>query len=443
MEENGNLERIDQDYIAINFLERTDRKKDFAIDVDGIAPLEDYIRRKQEKEAEEQDVEGQEEMQTSGALVIPITFANGDTMDLVIGEDWLEIAGIYSSKDGQTTEIQLSPEIQKSILRESTGVQGKIDASMIISTLTPGTLEELQRSIVDENLVPQNKEEFAQRVNSKYPNLVQVSEDTEVTPEEMEEKEEEAEEKVETLPEELRDRIAKVCAENGLDITLLREALEAPPRDLNERLDNTGFQPNGSNVFLLRFGNKGFDANGNDRIIMVQDSLQIDERQYDSMMTDYMIEHRGEDPAKEKGHRHTIIYTDIDGNTTTQELHKEPRDLTYEEKELIQKELEKLQEAANGVKNNPNISKEDKEKLFMQINDKRKALFERYGIYPNLIMEEMEADQDTLEENVGKTEEQDEQERPEPDIDNEDNGEHGFPELGERGGFPFGNHRLF
>ncbi len=58
-------------------------------------------------------------------------------------------------------------------------------------------------------------------------------------------------------------------------------------------------------------------------------------------------------------------------------------------------------------------------------------------------MEEMEADQDTLEENVGKTEEQDEQERPEPDIDNEDNGEHGFPELGERGGFPFGNHRLF
>lgn len=453
MEENGNIERIDQEHIANNFLSKTDREPNFYIDVEGIVPFEQYIKEKNEldKNAQDEPREGeeQEEMESSGAFAIPLTFADGSTLDVIVSKEGVEHGAVHTDPEGKVTSIELSSKNQKAILRALNGIEGKVDAATILAAITPATLEEMQRSIVEDNLVPKDSEELAQKVNAKYPNLVKAPEgkdlsEKETTKEDIEEvqkKQEEAEESLNKAPEEIRDKIAELCSKNNLDINLLKEVMEVPPEAINENIENTGINNNGGNVYCLRFGNKGLDSNGKDRIVMIQgDQPPVDERQYDENMTDYMIEHRGETPETAKKHEHMITYTDIEGNTTVQEIHKEPRDLTYDQKEQMEKELEQLQEAANGVKNNPNISQEEKEELYMQINNKRIAVFEKYGIYPESVMEELNADQERLEE---KTEPEDDEERPEPEIEDEENGEHGFPEYGERGGFPFGNHRLF
>ena len=104
------------------------------------------------------------------------------------------------------------------------------------------------------------------------------------------------------------------------------------------------------------------------RVVMVQGDYAVDNRMYDDYMNDYMNEHRGEKVVKTTEDEHDkLTYTDLDGNTTTCEITREPRDLNCSEKELLIAEMEKLDSAAGQILAS-DMPIEDKTQEIIKIN---------------------------------------------------------------------------
>ena len=400
MDETGNFELIDKARIAAGVTVNSQYGKDIAVDTDGIQLLEDYIRRKNEREAAEKEElerdiveEEPSNEELSGAYVVPISLPNGEKIDLVVNHDGVEIATILAEVEGK--EIELAPELKKEISRSLTGVETSISPELLISYLTPATLEDLQRDLTEENLIPASPEEAVEKIKGNG----EVSDsDIKAVPEEERGNEEPAEvlEEEEAVPTEVRDSLSEILSQIP-DLqdkekykTLRIEAMQITAETLNNNLRNTGFDPNGPHVYCFKFiGGNGLK----DRIIMLQPgSKPVDERQYDDYVSDYMTEHRGQTPQTEKILEHDYIdYVDIDGNKSSQVIKKTPSDLECSQKETLQIEMEKLNDSTKAIMNS-DMSLEDKSRELTKINEKRLDLFKEYGIEVPIVEEEIKAD---------------------------------------------------
>ena len=441
MEETGNVERIDKAKIAAGITLNTQYGKDIAVDTDGIQLLEDYIRRKNEAERNEADAAELAELERdineeeptneelSGAYYAAITLPNGEKIELVVNHDGQEIAKILARSSEK--EIELNPTIQKEISRSLVGVETKLDPEILVSALTPATLEELQRDLVDENLVPNSPEETVEKIKE---NADVRDSDIRAIPQEEREQEDPTEKlEEEAVPKEVRDSLSEILSQipdlqdRDRYKTLRIEAMQITAETLNNNLRNTGFDPNGPHVYCFKFiGGNGLK----DRIIMLQPgSKPVDERQYDDYVSDYMREHRGQTPQTEKILEHDYIdYVDIDGNKSSQVIKKTPSDLECSQKEVLQIELEKLNDSTNSIINS-DLSIEDKSRELTKINEKRLALFKEYGIEVPIVEDEIKADMEITEE-VAENEEREEPrqiEEPEEELEEPKKEDEGSP----------------
>ena len=185
--------------------------------------------------------------------------------------------------------------------------------------------------------------------------------------------------------------------------------MEVRPEIIQDNLENTGIRENNGRVYCLRFRDGG---NIQGRVVMAQGEKVVDDRRYDDYMNDYMNEHKGQKRIKTIEDEHDkLIYTDLDGNTTICEITKEPRDLNCSDKELLQVEMEKLDNASAYILNS-DMPLQAKTQEFMKINNKRLELFKSYGIEVPTVENEIEADieiseevQDYAEERIADEEE--------------------------------------
>ena len=409
MEEQGNLERIDQDYIAAKMTENSSYGKDVAIGVTGIVTFNEYMKeRGYEENNDDQEQQEQEEENVSSYFVVPVTLPDGSRIDVVVNNNGADIASIYTDKEGNVTDFELSSSIKTEIARSINGVETKLAPAAVLSALTPETLEELQKDLAKDQLVPQSNEEVVEKVKEEYPD-VPVSSAAEIgdDEEEIEETAQEIKEAEDEIPAEIRDDISRICSENNLDIRDLKEVMVVSSKTLTTKLPNSGLNQNGENVNLLKFRDKSMGLK--DRVVMSQPGSEIvDERQYDDFLSDYMTEHRGQVPERETKDPHdTIYYTDIHGNTSVQEIKKEPMDLTCTQKEQLMTELEKLNNSTTQIMNS-NLSPESKAEELTKINGKRLDLFKEYGIEVGTVTDEIQADIEITEEiaNNGQEEEE-------------------------------------
>ena len=98
----------------------------------------------------------------------------------------------------------------------------------------------------------------------------------------------------------------------------------------------------------------------------------------------------------------------MDGNTFVADLEREPRDLKMSEKEDLMKEYANLK----ALEEDELASAESEEKranVFKISNERRKALFEKYGIKVPEIESEMTADTRKAEETIAAKEEKKEE----------------------------------
>mgnify|MGYP007056185274 CR=1 FL=1 len=425
----GDFDRIEKEFLIAQALKSTGieeiRSGEVATDVNNVTALEEYNRKVSKKTDE--DVEKSEES-TTGLYVIPITFPDGKSANLVVDNEGKTIACEYKDKDGNITKFELSPEIQTKIQKSMTGISTNMDPRAILSAVTPSTLEELEKSVEEESLIPENNVALAEKIKKQYPDI-----DFDVEPQVKENRNGEIEESTieelediaiakKNIPPEAREIISRVCSENGYKISDLKEIMLVNAVVLKSEMQNTGLDENGAPVCLLRF-RSGAESSLKDRTVMCQlGSEPIDERQYDEYISDYMTEHMGETPNTEKDTEDDyVVYTDLDGNTSAQKIYKEPSDLTYSDKELLQDELKKLDDATSQIIS-ADMPRELKAEELAKINNKRLDLFKKYGIEVPVVEDEIRADDEKLHDEVEEPEE-------EIDLDENDGGrEHEFPE---------------
>ena len=318
--------------------------------------------------------------------VIPVTLPNGEEIEVIVNKNGQDMACMYKDEAGNENSFQLTPRMKK-----------------LIEDMTPENLNDV---IGDEafkkEFLPNNLDKFAEKINKDElvpKNPKHAMKIAGITEEEFQEQEEALNE----VPSETRDAVAKICSENNLDITSLKEVMEVPPQTISDNLEGTGINDNDGKVTCLRFRD-GEKLQG--RVVMVQGDNTVDNRTYDDYMNDYMNEHRGQSVVKSTEDEHDkLAYTDLHGNTTVCEISREPRDLNCSDKEILQAEMEKLDSNAMQIRNS-DMPLEMKTQEIIKINGKRLDLFHEYGVEVPTVENEIEADIEFSEE-VG----QDEKER--------------------------------
>lgn len=315
-------------------------------------------------------------------FVVPVTLPNGQEIEVIVNKDGQDMACMYKDEAGNEKEFQLTPRMKKEI-----------------ETMTPDNLKEvLGEEVYQKEFMPENLDEFAEKVSDDElvpKNKKHAAKIAGITVQELEEKEQEKEEAMNELPAEARDSVARICSEHGLDIASLKEVMEVPPQTISDNLEGTGIKENNGKVTCLRFKD-GEKLQG--RVVMVQGDYAVDNRMYDDYMNDYMNEHKGEKVVKTTEDEHDkLTYTDLDGNTTTCEITREPRDLNCSDKEALIEEMSKLDCAANQILTSE-MPIEDKTQEMIKINGKRKDLFKEYGIEVPIVENEIEADIEISEE---------------------------------------------
>lgn len=443
--------------------------KNCLIDISNISNLENYMQKR--------GYNSEKSNKLAKTYVVPLAvkLPSGEikNIDIVVDSKGQDIAVISDNN-----RIKLSSRIENEILTNSIkgDVKGKVDTETIKNLLSPETLEELAEEIENDTLIP-TPEEAVEKMKQKSSNVdieltdeakqrqsdekedkqdetenkleeneenneskkllknnndieIEEKSDIEINDKQLGEERNEAEkdDEIKQVPEEVRDEIARLCSEHNYDISALKEVMIVNPKVITEKLEETGIAENGPNVYCLRFR----DAKLNDRVVMSQaGKTPVDKQAYDEPMREIMNERRYCSVDKTIEDEHDKIYfTDIHGNTTVAEMRKEPRDLTCDDKERIQKEFEELDKAADIILSS-DMPIEEKAGELQKINDRRIDLFKDYGIEVPEVEGEIKADNEIHKniENEAKADNEIHE-----NIENEDN-EHYLPEEHE---FPAG-----
>ena len=405
----GNKERIDEyinrHYIGSKFIEysnKSGRGTNFAVGVTGIVTLEQYIKEKEPETMQQinSDIE-QENSNQSGAFVVPIVLPTGEILEVVVSNEGEELASIITGEDGSKS-VRLPSKMMSQILNNVNGIQVKIDPSLIKDAVVPNSLEELQRDLAEENLIPENSDDVVRKLKERYPDVK-----AEVADEESFKSIAKTQKKLrsiwERVPEEVREEVAEMRNKEGIDIDHVQEILVAPAKKVNSAIPRSGIDITGEDlVYCVVFNSSKNNTVGSSAIILQPGRNMINERQYDDEIVNFVKDNRQKTLNRQFINEHQAFYTDIDGNTTVQEIHKEPRDLTVDKKLELQKRLMELEEEVKHIMDNPDILPEDKGRALIEINGKRNELFNEYGVYPNLVISEIDADTEIIEEIVDK-----------------------------------------
>ena len=364
--------------------------KNCLVDIPNITSFDTYLKK------EGYNIEkGKNKLGKNYVIPLQVKMSDGkvENFNIIVNSEGQDVSLIYEDK-----EIKVSNRMQNEIISNATkneGLTGKADTELMREVLSPKTLEELAREIENDTLVPNNSMEALNKIKEKAPNTdikltdEQIKENDKKGTQNKEREPQEKDDEIKKVPEEVRDEVARLCSEHNYDISALKEVMIVNPKVITEKLEATELAENGPNVYCLRFR----DAKLNDRIVMAQPGkTPVDKETYDEPMRQIMDERRYRSINKTIEDEHDKIYfTDIDGNTTVAEMRKEPRDLTCDDKELIQKEFEKLDESAKIILNS-DMPIEQKAEELQKINEKRLDLFKDFGIKVPTIEEEIKAD---------------------------------------------------
>lgn len=376
---------------------------DCGIDTMKISTLGEYLANKKRTEAAEIDndkIEGlREDSKLARTFVVPVILPNGQEIEVIVNSKGQDMACMYKDEAGNEKEFKLTPRMKKQIEKGIDNVPEGLEAIVgkefldevkeeIQTEYSPNkeiiNVEDFAEKVSKDALVP-GKKQFIDKVNEKNGVKSEVEEN------DIENNKE--------IPAEARDIISKICSETqNCDISDLKQVIEVrDPNSLTDKLENTGFSPTGGKIYCLRF--RGKETGGQDRIIMVQGTRAVDERRYDEDVTELMNDKYSKVVNELKDRDSKIVYTDMDGNTFVADLEREPRDLKMSEKEDLMKELANL----DALKEDELASAESEEEIanvFKISNERRKALFEKYGIKVPEIEAEMTADTREAEETI-------------------------------------------
>lgn len=350
--------------------------KKCGIDTMKISTLGDYLADKRMKEGKEINLDLRDDKELAKKFVVPVILPNGQEIEVIVNQNGQDEACMYRDEQGNEREFQLTPRMKKSIEDMTPeNLKDVIGEELYKTEFLPETLDDYAEKVQKEELVPKDKKHAIKMAGLKTEEVTQ------------EEKEQEQAEK--QIPEEARDKIAKICSENNLNIKDLKEVMEVQPEVIQDNLEQTGIKENDGRVYCLRFRDEG-KLDG--RVVMSQGEKTVDERRYDDYMNDYMDQHKGQKRVKEVECEHDKLeYTDVHGNTTVCEITKEPRDIGCSEKELLQAEMEKLDKNQSYILNS-DMPLEMKAEQMQKIGRKRLSIFKEYGVDVPTVENEIEAD---------------------------------------------------
>lgn len=319
---------------------------------------------------------------------------NGENIEIILDENGKDMACIFRNK------FKLTPRMEREIL--SKAITGKIKGThindeIIRKALFPESLEDLEKEIEENNLIPKNVEETIKKIKAKDPktNIEAVVEREEELEQEAKEAKEETKEEV-LLPDDVRDEVARIRSTEGA--RLKHVLLTKNPSSISDKLvDNAGLRDNGEPVYCLSFENRSLEIDS-DRVIFVQGTRVIDDRRYDEDATRVLVPYRNSSVVHNvEDNENKVVYTDLDGHTTVEDMETEPRDLSLAQKELVAEELRKLDKAEKMIRES-DMPLESKIEECQKINRKRIELFNEHGLKVPEIRDEMRGDDEIGEE---------------------------------------------
>lgn len=316
---------------------------------------------------------------------------NGENIEIILDEDGKDMACIFRGK------FKLTPRLEREIL--SKAITGKIKGThindeIIRKALFPESMEDLEKEIEENNLIPKNVEETIKKIKSKDPKTnveAVVEREEELEQEEQEETREEL-----LLPDDVRDEVARIRSTEGA--RLKHVLLTKNPSSISDKLvDNAGLRDNGEPVYCLSFENRSLEIDS-DRVVFVQGTRVIDDRRYDEDATRVLVPYRNSTVVHNvEDNENKVVYTDLDGHTTVEDMETEPRDLTLVQKESLARDLKKLDDAERQIRES-DMPLELKIEECQKINRKRIELFNEHGLRVPEIRDEMRGDDEIGEE---------------------------------------------
>lgn len=345
-----------------------------------------------------------------------VELPNGEKTVVTVDIDGNSMSCDFLDENGESQKFLLTPNQQEKIMKQafSGNIQGNISTELIKDALFPSSQEDMEKEIEKDTLVPKDTEETIKKIKSKDPKA-----DVKAVSEEIQENEQE--EKI-NLPENIRDTVSEIKEKDGASLKHVL-VTKNPQSVADQLMETTGIKGNGEPVYCLSF--RSADIASQDRIVLVQGNRVIDERKNDEPGTAFMSEYRNSSVVENIEDDETkIFYTDIHGNTHVSEMQASPSDLSFLEKEELEKKLVEIDSKEEGIKSS-DMPIDKKIDLLNKINEERLDTFDEYGIDAENIRDEIEADieigEDTLEDIEDEMEEEglEEEEIEDSDIEEE------------------------
>ena len=322
-----------------------------------VRTLYDYYKAHEFTDGKRHDSDLKDSDKTKNYFVITIDDPTGrsenGTIDLIVDATGHDVAITYLGEDGQKFEI--SPDI----IKNNAEMLGMLDFAVdmnptdIAKMIAPKDMEELVREIEKNDTVAMRSKDDAKNRADDYDKKegsqirLEAEKDAEARDAEIDEELKENSD----IPEEMYGEIYKICIENDLNPSDLKQSLTiVDPKEVMSQIDNTHTQvrENGGEVTVLRFRNKEMGTSA-DKIFMVQNGemLKSDEGN-DQKMTELMEEHKGNGVKVENFEDTRLVELEARLENLLQEYNekKEQIDQNFDNVELTDKFTEEKRETA-------------------------------------------------------------------------------------------------
>lgn len=239
-------------------------------------------------------------------LPYPVNENESPIADLIIDSKGQDIALITKDKEGKELNFKIDSKLEKNIRLMTQGVEKEMGPEYAKEFL-PRNVEELAKKISKDKLIPKNQEEVDKRKNSALGNF----ENSEMDGQDKENEEE--------LSEDIKDRISK---DTGRDISGIKRVVtveDATSLNIGNGIDDEiNCTESGEKVTIVEF-KSGNSLNS--EIVLVQGEKIIDDRRFDTKITDRVSEIDAREVQElEEKETSSITYTGTDGKQRTIEL---------------------------------------------------------------------------------------------------------------------------
>ena len=356
---------------------------------------------------------------------VPLITPTGGRIDLAVENQEVGIQAEMETIEGKEESIFLLQDKVDEMIPY--GLENTVNMEEYNRIFKPKNVTELSQALTKNGkLIPESKSEAVQMATKEGLGYGKEKEYDKallkIKEPEIEEDEEEKTEEVDSIPEEYRDEITKICEEKGLRKSQLKQVLIVPASSVVEHGDNTGVRADGGNVIMFRFK----DASLVDKVVTYQNGKALSNTSNDERYSQLMETYHGKEAKNLENEKDSkIYYTDLDGNTYSEDIVRTPNDLTEIEKEEFKKQWEELERESDEVLN-ADIPAEEKGEEYQAINDRKIELGEKYNVPINIIETQIIEDKEETQEKTQETNKE----------DDEDDRYNHYPEYGERRG-PF------